>query len=211
MISTIASLPFSLYSTFVIEERHGFNKQTLKLYFSDLIKGHLVGAAIGMPFLAGFLKIIKISGENFYLYVWLFMYVETCCAARFCFCERRTLSKRKYPSPLLHRVTFQLIMVSVYPTFIQPLFNKFEPLPEGELRTSIEALASRIAFPLTKLFVIDGSKRSGHSNAYFYGFFKNKRIVLFDTLLEHSDNDEICAVLGKERSLGNSACRVSAL
>lgn len=88
-------------------------------------------------------------------------------------------------------------MVSIYPTFIQPLFNTVEPLAEGELRTMIEALASRLHFPLTKLYVIDGSKRSGHSNAYFYGFFKNKRIVLFDTLMEHSDNDEICAVLGK--------------
>lgn len=100
----------------------------------------------------------------------------------------------------LHRVAFQLLMVSIYPTFIQPLFNTVEPLAEGELRTMIEALANRIHFPLTKLFVIDGSKRSGHSNAYFYGFFKNKRIVLFDTLLEHSDNDEICAVLGKRWS-----------
>ncbi|KAG0357188.1 hypothetical protein BGZ54_000421 [Gamsiella multidivaricata] len=174
VFSTIISMPFSLYSTFVIEERHGFNKQTLKLFFSDLIKGHLIGAAIGMPFLAGFLKVIKISGKNFYFYVWLFM------------------------------VAFQLIMVSIYPTFIQPLFNKFTPLPEGELRTMIEALASRIHFPLTKLFVIDGSKRSGHSNAYFYGFFKNKRIVLFDTLLEHSNNDETCAVLAHE--LGHWAC-----
>ncbi|KAF9115902.1 hypothetical protein BGX27_005783 [Mortierella sp. AM989] len=174
IFSTIISLPFSLYSTFVTEERHGFNKQTLKLYFSDLIKGYLIGGAIGMPFLAGFLKIIKISGKNFYFYIWLFM------------------------------VGFQLIMVTIYPTLIQPLFNKFEPLPSGELRTRIEALASRIQFPLTKLFVIDGSKRSGHSNAYFYGFFKNKRIVLFDTLLEHSDNDEICAVLAHE--LGHWAC-----
>ncbi|KAF9917511.1 hypothetical protein BX616_000770 [Lobosporangium transversale] len=174
IISTVISLPFSLYSTFVIEERHGFNKQTLKLYFTDMIKGHLVAGAIGMPFLAGFLKIIKISGDNFYFYVWLFI------------------------------VVFQLIMVSIFPTFIQPLFNKFDPLPEGELRTMIEALASRIHFPLTKLFVIDGSKRSGHSNAYFYGFFKNKRIVLYDTLLEHSSNDEICAVLAHE--LGHWAC-----
>ncbi|KAF8977821.1 hypothetical protein BGZ46_007098 [Entomortierella lignicola] len=86
----------------------------------------------------------------------------------------------------------------------EPLFNKFETLPDGELRTRIEALASRIQFPLTKLFVIDGSKRSGHSNAYFYGFLKNKRIVLYDTLLEHSDNDEICAVLAHE--LGHWAC-----
>ncbi|KAG0057524.1 hypothetical protein BGZ83_009163 [Gryganskiella cystojenkinii] len=174
VFSTVISLPFQLYSTFVIEERHGFNKQTLGLFFMDMIKGYLVGGAIGIPFLAGFLKVIKISGDNFFFYVWLFM------------------------------VAFQLIMVSIYPTFIQPLFNKFEPLPEGELRSMIEALASRIHFPLTKLFVIDGSKRSGHSNAYFYGFFKNKRIVLYDTLLEHSDNDETCAVLAHE--LGHWAC-----
>ncbi|KAG0363146.1 hypothetical protein BG005_002660 [Podila minutissima] len=174
VISTILSLPASLYSTFVIEERHGFNKQTLKLFFSDMAKGYLLGGAIGMPVLAGFLKIIKISGENFYFYIWLFM------------------------------VAFQLVMVSIYPTFIQPLFNTVEPLAEGELRTMIEALASRLHFPLTKLYVIDGSKRSGHSNAYFYGFFKNKRIVLFDTLMEHSDNDEICAVLAHE--LGHWAC-----
>ncbi|KAF9945296.1 hypothetical protein BGZ72_001499 [Mortierella alpina] len=174
VFSTVISLPFSLYSTFVIEERHGFNKQTLGLFFSDMVKGHLVGGAIGMPFLAGFLKIIKIGGANFFYYVWLFL------------------------------VAFQLIMVSIYPTFIQPLFNKFASLPEGELRTMIEALASRIHFPLTKLFVIDGSKRSGHSNAYFYGFFKNKRIVLYDTLLEHSNNEEICAVLAHE--LGHWAC-----
>ncbi|KAF9927734.1 CAAX prenyl protease 1 [Linnemannia zychae] len=174
LFSTILGLPFSLYQTFVIEERHGFNKQTLKLFITDIIKGHLIGGIIGIPFLAGFLKIIKLGGENFYFYVWLFM------------------------------VAFQLIMVSIFPTFIQPLFNKFEPLPEGELRTMIEALASRISFPLTKLFVIDGSKRSGHSNAYFYGFFKNKRIVLYDTLLEHSNNEEVCATLAHE--LGHWAC-----
>ncbi|CAO3571417.1 unnamed protein product [Mortierella alpina] len=174
VFSTVVSLPFSLYSTFVIEERHGFNKQTLGLFFSDMVKGHLVGGAIGMPFLAGFLKIIKIGGDNFFFYIWLFL------------------------------VAFQLILVSIYPTYIQPLFNQFQSLPEGELRTMIEALASRIHFPLTKLFVIDGSKRSGHSNAYFYGFFKNKRIVLFDTLLEHSSNEEICAVLAHE--LGHWAC-----
>jgi len=88
-------------------------------------------------------------------------------------------------------------MITIYPTFIQPLFNKFTPLEEGELKDQITALAKRVDFPLTKLFVIDGSKRSGHSNAYFYGLFKNKRIVLFDTLLEHAEHDEVCAVLGK--------------
>jgi STE24 endopeptidase len=88
-------------------------------------------------------------------------------------------------------------MITIYPTWIQPLFNKFTPLPEGQLRTKIEALAARIQFPLTKLYVIDGSRRSNHSNAYFFGFYKNKRIVLFDTLLEHSTEEEVCAVLGK--------------
>lgn len=87
-------------------------------------------------------------------------------------------------------------MILIYPTFIQPLFNKFTPLPEGSLKTKIDALAARINFPLKKIFVIDGSKRSAHSNAYFFGFFKNKRIVLYDTLLETSEEDEVCGVLG---------------
>ena len=89
-------------------------------------------------------------------------------------------------------------MITIFPTFIQPLFNKFTPLEEGSLKTKIEALAARISFPLTKLFVVDGSKRSSHSNAYFYGFFKNKRIVLFDTLLKDATEDEILAVLAHE-------------
>jgi STE24 endopeptidase len=88
-------------------------------------------------------------------------------------------------------------MIMIYPTFIQPLFNTFKPLEEGELKTKINALASRISFPLTKIFVVDGSKRSSHSNAYFFGFFKNKRIVLFDTLLQDMNNEEILGVLGK--------------
>lgn len=199
VFSTLISLPFSLYQTFVIEERHGFNKQTLKLFISDTIKGHLIGGVIGMPFLAGFLKVIKLGGENFYLYVWLFMYVYFHGSVATSFCNVQTSQTSGltfFTTTCKSRVVFQLIMVSIFPTFIQPLFNKFDPLPEGELRTMIEALASRISFPLTKLFVIDGSKRSGHSNAYFYGFFKNKRIVLYDTLLEHSDNDEVCATLG---------------
>lgn len=92
----------------------------------------------------------------------------------------------------------QLIMITIYPTLIQPLFNKVESLPEGDLRTAIESLASRISYPLKKLFVIDGSKRSSHSNAYMYGFGQNKRIVLFDTLVEHSTTEEVCAVLAHE-------------
>ncbi|KAF9427537.1 CAAX prenyl protease 1 [Entomortierella beljakovae] len=167
-INSVLSLPFDLYSTFVIEEKHGFNKQTLKLFATDWVKGQIIQAILEMPFIAAFFKIVSMTGSNFVMYLWLFM------------------------------VVFQLVIVAIYPSFIQPLFNKFTPLAPGELRSAIEALAVRIKFPLTKLFVIDGSKRSGHSNAYFYGFFKNKRIVLFDTLLEHSTTEETCAVLAHE-------------
>jgi STE24 endopeptidase len=95
------------------------------------------------------------------------------------------------------RIIFTFALLTIYPTLIQPLFNKVTPLPDGELREQIEALALRIKFPLKKLYVIDGSKRSGHSNAYFYGFFKNKRIVLYDTLIEQADTGEILAVVGR--------------
>ncbi|KAI9290052.1 peptidase family M48-domain-containing protein [Umbelopsis sp. AD052] len=168
VISTVLSLPVSLYSTFVVEERHGFNKQSLSLFVTDLLKGHAIGAVIGLPLVAAFLWIIQSAGKNFFFYVWIFM------------------------------VVFQMIMITLYPTVIQPLFNKLTPLEDGELKSDIEALASRIDFPLKKLFVIDGSKRSSHSNAYFFGFGKNKRIVLFDTLLEHSTIEEVCAVLAHE-------------
>jgi len=161
-------LPWELYSTFVIEQRHGFNKTTLGVFFSDKIKGLLLGILIGGPALSGILHIIKWGGDYFYLYTWAFIAV------------------------------FTLFMLTIYPTVIAPLFNKFTPLQEGELRSKIEGLASRIAFPLTELYVVDGSKRSGHSNAYFYGFFKNKRIVMYDTLLEQLDQSEIVAVLGHE-------------
>ena len=161
------TLPFSLYSTFVVEQKHGFNKQTIGLFFSDLFKSLLLGIVIGSPVIAGIVYIIQSTGSNFYFYVWGFM------------------------------LLFQLLMVSIYPTLIQPLFNKFTPLEDGSLKKSIDALAQRIAFPLTKVFVVDGSKRSGHSNAYFFGFFKNKRIVLFDTLLEQNNEQETCAVLGE--------------
>ncbi|KAJ3024228.1 CAAX prenyl protease 1 [Thoreauomyces humboldtii] len=165
---SVLSLPFSLYRTFVIEERHGFNKVTLGLFFADMLKETALSAAIGIPLCAAFLRIIDYAGPQLYLYLWLFM------------------------------LLVQGVMVVIFPTLIQPLFNKFTPLPEGTLRTKINALASRIDFPLTKLFVIDGSKRSAHSNAYFYGFFKNKRIVLYDTLLDQCTEDEVCAVLAHE-------------
>jgi STE24 endopeptidase len=97
-----------------------------------------------------------------------------------------------------YRVFFQLFIITIYPTVIQPLFNKFTPLEDGSLKTKIDALAARIKFPLTRLYVVDGSKRSAHSNAYFYGFFKNKRIVLYDTLLKDANEEEICGVLAHE-------------
>lgn len=165
---TVFQLPFSLYSTFVIEERHGFNKQTLGLFFMDKLKGFLLMVVIGLPVQSLLIYIIQRGGEHFYLYVWGFLFV------------------------------FSIIMVTLVPVLIMPLFNKFTPLEDGTLRTKIEALAERLSFPLTKLFVCDGSKRSSHSNAYFYGFFKSKRIVLFDTLLTQATDEEIVAILGHE-------------
>lgn len=165
---TLVGLPFALYSTFVVEARHGFNKQTLGLFFMDKLKGFVLFMAIGFPVTAGLIFVIRWGGERFYLYVWAFL------------------------------CTFSLVMVTLYPVLIMPLFNKFTPLETGALRTRIEALASSLRFPLTKLFVCDGSKRSSHSNAYFFGFFKSKRIVLFDTLLEQATHDEIVAILGHE-------------
>lgn len=165
---TLVGLPFALYSTFVVEARHGFNKQTIGLFFMDKLKGFVLFMVIGFPLTAGLIFVIRWGGEHFYLYVWGFLFA------------------------------FSLVMLTLYPVLIMPLFNKFTPLEEGELRTRIEALASSLHFPLTKLFVCDGSKRSSHSNAYFFGFFKSKRIVLFDTLLEQATHDEIVAILGHE-------------
>ncbi|KAG6610683.1 CAAX prenyl protease 1 [Phytophthora cinnamomi] len=165
---TLVGIPFGLYSTFVVEARHGFNKQTLGLFFMDKIKSFMLFVVIGFPVTAALIYVIRWGGEYFYMYVWAFLFV------------------------------FSVVMMTLYPVLIMPLFNKFTPLEEGELRTRIEALAASLNFPLTKLFVTDGSKRSSHSNAYFFGLFKSKRIVLFDTLLEQATHDEIVAVLGHE-------------
>jgi len=150
---TIVGIPFGLYKTFVVEERHGFNKQTYRLYFTDMIKSLALGVAIGAPIVAVVLHVINWGGDHFYFYIWVVMLI------------------------------IQLLLVTIYPTIIQPLFNKVEPLEQGPLKAAIEKLASSVGFPLKKLYVIDGSKRSSHSNAYMYGFCNNKRIVLFDTLL----------------------------
>ncbi|KAL7524273.1 hypothetical protein ACHAXR_002109 [Thalassiosira sp. AJA248-18] len=168
IIGTVTSLPFELYSTFCIEKKHGFNKQTLGLFFMDKVKGLALTAVFGGPFTALLLKIIKMGGESFYLYVWAFTFV------------------------------FSVIMMTLVPVVIMPLFNKYEKLPEGSLKDDIYKLAGRLEFPLTKLFVMDGSKRSSHSNAFMFGFMKNKRIVLFDTLMQQVHDDEILAILGHE-------------
>ncbi|MFY0684110.1 MAG: M48 family metallopeptidase [Balneola sp.] len=165
---SIISLPFSVYSTFVIEERFGFNKTTPKTFVLDLIKGLGLGLIIGMPLLAGILAFFMYTGDLAWLYAWIAITV------------------------------FSLVMQYVAPTWIMPLFNKYTPLEEGELRTAIEDYTQKVDFPLQGLFVIDGSKRSSKSNAFFTGFGKNKRIALYDTLIENHTNDELVAVLAHE-------------
>lgn len=147
------SLPWTIYSTFVIEARHGFNKQTFGFFIKDQIKSLLISMIIGIPIMSCLVWIIKVGGHYFYLYAFLFTVVVT------------------------------VFLMFVYPEFIAPLFDRYEPLPDGSLKTKIETLAASIKFPLKKLLVVEGSRRSAHSNAYFYGFGKNKRIVIFDTLI----------------------------
>ncbi|XP_041439964.1 CAAX prenyl protease 1 homolog isoform X1 [Xenopus laevis] len=154
LFSAFTGLPWSLYNTFVIEDRHGFNQQTLGFFFKDAVKKFLVTQCILLPVASLLLYIIKMGGDYFFIYAWLFTLVVS------------------------------LVLVTIYADYIAPLFDKFTPLPEGDLKEAIENMAKSIDFPLTKVYVVEGSKRSSHSNAYFYGFFKNKRIVLFDTLLE---------------------------
>ncbi|XP_017897795.1 CAAX prenyl protease 1 homolog isoform X2 [Ovis aries] len=154
LFSALTGLPWSLYNTFVIEEKHGFNQQTLGFFMKDAIKKFVVTQCILLPVSSLLLYIIKIGGDYFFIYAWLFTLVVS------------------------------LVLVTIYADYIAPLFDKFTPLPEGKLKQEIEVMAKSIDFPLTKVYVVEGSKRSSHSNAYFYGFFKNKRIVLFDTLLE---------------------------
>lgn len=167
--SQITDLPFSLYSTFVIEARHGFNKQTIWLFFRDLFKGICLTILLGPPIVAALIVIVQKGGPYLAIYLWAFMFV------------------------------LSIVMMTIYPVLIAPLFNKFTPLPDGELREKIEKLAASLMFPLKKLFVIDGSTRSSHSNAYMYGFFKNKRIVLYDTLIQQCKNEEeVVAVIAHE-------------
>ena len=166
--SGLIDLPLSLYMQFVIEERFGFNRMTLRLFIVDLIKQLALGLVIGTPVLLAVLWLMAQMGERWWLYVWLFW-----CA-------------------------FNLLILFVYPTWIAPLFNTFTPLEDAALKERIEALLSRCGFSSSGLFVMDGSKRSAHGNAYFTGFGRTKRIVFFDTLLGKLQPEEVEAVLAHE-------------
>jgi len=168
LLTSLLETPFSLYRTFGIEARFGFNKMTLGLYLADAAKGLLLGALLGLPLLYAVLWLMERMGGNWWLYVWLVW------------------------------AGFNLLMLYLYPTFIAPLFNKFQPMPEGELRSRIEALLTRCGFSSSGLFVMDGSRRSAHGNAYFTGFGRAKRIVFFDTLLQRLSPSEVEAVLAHE-------------
>jgi STE24 endopeptidase len=169
-IDLIYGLPFSYYHSFVLEEKFGFNKMTVKLWLTDMIKGQGLALAFGIPIGSAFLSIINRTGQGFFYYLWMFMLVV------------------------------QISAMTIYPILIVPLFNKLEPLKPGKLKESVEALASKLEFPLSELQVIDGSKRSAHSNAYFTGlpWIGKKKIVIYDTLLEKSTEKEVEAVLAHE-------------
>jgi STE24 endopeptidase len=164
----VVGLPFSLYRTFKLEARFGFNKMTPGLFIADLFKQLVLTLLIGTPLLLAVLWLMGAMGEHWWLYVWVTW------------------------------LAFNLLVLLLYPTFIAPLFNKFAPLAEGEMKTRIEALLLRCGFASSGLFVMDGSKRSAHGNAYFTGFGRAKRIVFFDTLLEKLAPGEVEAVLAHE-------------
>jgi STE24 endopeptidase len=168
VISGLIDLPFDYYKQFVLEAKFGFNKMTPGLFVADLLKATLLGAAIGLPLIWVILTLMEKSGDLWWFYAWLVF------------------------------TAFQLLMLVLYPTVIAPLFNKFTPLTDDSLRARIENLMQRVGFASKGLFVMDGSKRSAHGNAYFSGFGAAKRIVFFDTLLARLAPQEIEAVLAHE-------------
>lgn len=184
LFNFVVNMPFTIYATFVLEQTHGFNKQTLGFFVKDQFKSLVLSLVITLPIIAIAIYIIMLGGNMFVVYLWLFTTVAT------------------------------LILLTLYPTVIAPLFDKFVPLPEGNLRAGIQNLASRLNFSLSQIYIVEGSKRSAHSNAYFSGLFGAKRIVLFDTLIEKYDeekknttgctDDEILGVLAHE--LGHWKC-----
>jgi STE24 endopeptidase len=168
VIHQLLSLPGSIYHTFVLEEKFGFNKQTVQIFITDMLKQQMVACVLAPPILAGFLSIVKKTGNQFFYYLWMF------------------------------GAALQVFMITIYPITILPLFNKLSPLEDGALKTGVENLAAKLKFPLHELYVIDGSKRSAHSNAYFFGLPWKKHIVIYDTLIEKSETEEVVAVLAHE-------------
>jgi STE24 endopeptidase len=166
--STITSIPFSYYSSFVIEKQYNFNNMTISLFIKDTIKSTILNCVISSIITCLVILAISFGGEYFYIIVDILIVI-------ICF-----------------------VAMWIYPNFIAPLFNKFTELEEGELKQGINKLADSINYPLKKIFVVDNSKRSSHSNAYLYGFGKNKRIVLYDTLLKQLEKEEIYATLAHE-------------
>ncbi|MBS0372501.1 MAG: M48 family metallopeptidase [Proteobacteria bacterium] len=167
-VSWLVDLPLTVYRSFGLEARFGFNRLTPALFVADTLKGIVLSAVIGLPLISFVLWLMAAMGPLWWLYVWAFW------------------------------LGFNLLVLLVYPTFIAPLFNKFQPLEDGPLKARIEGLMERCGFRLSGLFVMDGSKRSAHGNAYFTGFGAAKRIVFFDTLLEKLAPTEVEAVLAHE-------------
>ena len=168
LAGAVAALPFDLWRTFVVEERHGFNRMTPKLFALDVLKGLALAIALGAPLLAAVFWLLEHAGALWWLYTWLAW------------------------------MAFTLALVVAFPRWIAPLFNRFTPLDDAPLRARIERLMARCGFTAAGLYVMDGSKRSSHGNAYFTGFGRTKRIVFFDTLLERLTPEEIEAVLAHE-------------
>ncbi|MDX5583665.1 MAG: M48 family metallopeptidase [Aureibaculum sp.] len=166
--SDLLTSPLSYYKTFIIEEKYGFNKSTKTLFFMDKLKGWFLMIILGGGILALIVWFYQQTGKSFWIYTWVFISI------------------------------FSVFMTMFYSTLIVPLFNKQTPLQEGELKTQLEKFAQKVGFKLDKIFVIDGSKRSTKANAYFTGFGKKKRIVLYDTLINDLETDEIVAVLSHE-------------
>ena len=168
IVNDIINIPFAIYGTFVIEEKYGFNKTTWKTFLSDKIKGYGLTIVLGSMVIVPILYFFDAYGTNGWWIAWLLI------------------------------TGFIIAIQPLFVHVIAPMFNKFEPLEEGELRSSIEEFASKVAFPIGRIDVMDGSRRSAHSNAYFSGFGKSRRIALFDTLLEKHSTDEIVSVVAHE-------------
>ncbi len=175
VIMTLVEMPFSLYQTFVVEEKFGFNKNTVPQFLKDQLLSITLTMAIGMPILALILWVMDSIGELWWLYAWGII------------------------------ISFSLLMSWLFPTVIAPLFNKFTPMEDGALKQRIQGLLQRCGFNSQGIFIMDGSRRSGHGNAYFTGLGNNKRIVFFDTLVNSLDEEELEAVLAHE--LGHFKCK----